>query len=164
MDEPDWLAVQVYLRKRNATEETVATEVQRFKEERRRNMKQEDGEVQEVISRVRASRPPSRSRDDEVGDDDEDVRGADDDADDDNDMISVVSPVRGRGRGSRGRGESSRRGGRGRGGRGRAASLVAEEPAASASRGSKNTRSIKDAFLMASSSSRSRKKAHPVYV
>jgi len=157
----------VYLKRRNATEETVETEVQRFKEERRRNVKQEDGEVQEVISRVRASRPPGVSRDEVDEDDDDNVRRGDDE-DDDNDMFSSASPARGQGRGSRrpsrGRGESSRRGGRGRGGRGRASCLAADDPPASTSRGSKNTRSIKDAFLMVPSSKRSRTKAHAVYV
>ena len=46
---------------RNVTEDTFELEVQRFKEERRRNTKQEDSEVQEVISRVRSSRPPGAS-------------------------------------------------------------------------------------------------------
>jgi len=161
----------VYLRKRNATEENVATEVQRFKEERRRNVKQEEGEVQEVFSRVRASRPVAESHEgDEVIDDNED----DDVVDDDVDMFTSTSPARGQGRGSRrpsrGRGESSRRGGRGRGGRGRASSLVADDLSASmasmsrapTARGGKNTRSIKDAFLMVQSSKRP--KAHAVYV
>ena len=167
----------MYLRKRNATEENVATEVQRFKEERRRNVKQEEGEVQEVFSRVRASRPVAESHEgDEVIDDneDDDVKVADDVVDDDVDMLSSTSPVRGQGRGSRrpsrGRGESSRRGGRGRGGRGRASSLVADDLSASmasmsrapTARGGKNTRSIKDAFLMVQSSKRP--KAHAVYV
>lgn len=158
----------MYLKKRNVTEDTVEAEVQRFKEERRRNVKQEVTEVQEVISRVRASRPPGESsRDGEVVDDeDDDVKRGDDDADSGSDMMSSASPARGRGRGSRrpsrGRGESSRRGGRGRGGRGRANSVTAEDLPPSTSRGSQNTRSIKDAFLMASSSKRA--KAHAVYV
>ena len=153
--------------KRNASEDTVETEVQRFKEERQRNVKQEESEVQEVISRVRALRPLGESPVDGevVNDEDDDVRRGDDDADDSgNDMMSSASPARGRGsrRPSRGRGESSRRGGRGRGGRGRASSSsTAEDPPASTSRrGSHNTRSIKDAFLMGSK--RSRAKTHAV--
>jgi len=152
---------QVYLKQRNATEDTVESEVQRFREERRKNVKQEDSEVQEVISRVRASRPQDESRHDE---DDDNVRH-----DDDDNNMSFTSPARGRGRGSRrpsrGRGESNRRGGRGRGGRGRGGSSAAEEPepAMSTSRGSRgSTRSIKDAFSKVASSKRA--KSHAVYV
>jgi len=155
------------LKKRNATEETVTVEVQRFKEERRKNVKQEDSEVQEVISRVRSSRPLGEPRDDE---DDEQVRRDDFDVDDDSDArnVSFASPARGRGRGSRrpsrGRGESTRRGGRGRGGRGRASSSTSDEPLSSTSRGSKPTRSIKDAFAAVPSSKRSNTNSSAVYV
>ena len=150
----------MYLKKRNATEETVEVEVQRYREERRKNVKQEDTEVQAVMSRVRASRPADEPRDD----DDHDSGGVrpgdfDDDDDDDARNLPFASPARGRGRGtrrpSRGRGESSQRGGRGRGGRGRASSSSpAEAPRGSTSRGSRNTRSIKDAFLAVPSSSK----------
>ena len=159
----------MYLKKRNATEETVAVEVQRFKEERRKNVKQEDSEVHEVISRVRSSRPPDESRADEDDDNDEVMRD-DFDVNDDNDMRngSFASPARGRGRGSRrpsrGRGESSRRGGRGRGGRGRASSSTADEPLPSTSRGRKPTRSIKDAFAAVQSSKRSNVNSSAMYV
>lgn len=154
------------MKKRNATEETVTVEVQRFKEERRKNVKQEDSEVQEVISRVRSSRPLGEPRDDE----DAEVKREDFDVDDDSDTrnVSSASPARGRGRGSRrpsrGRGESSRRGGRGRGGRGRASSSTADEPLPSTSRGSKPTRSIKDAFAAVPSSKRSNTNFSAVYV
>lgn len=149
--------LQVYLKKRNATEETVETEVMRYKEERRKNVKQEDTEVREVMSRVRASRPPGESRNDE-DDGSGGFRAGDFDDDDDTRNIPFASPARGRGRGSRqssrGRGDSSRRGrgGRGRGGRGRASSPPAE--GSSTSRGRKTTRSIKDAFSMVPSSSK----------
>lgn len=141
------------MRKRNVTEETVEKEVQRYREERRRNVKQEDSEVQEVMSRVRASRPRDESREDE-DDDSGGMRPGDfDDDDDDTRNVPFASPARGRGRGSRrpgrGRGDSSQRSGRGRGGRGRA-----EVPPASTSRGSKTTRSIKDAFSAVASSSK----------
>jgi len=139
----------------------MLSEVQRFKEERRKNVKQEDTEVQDVISRVRASRPRDESAAGDFDDDDE-VRHRDlDNDDDDSDTrnTTFASPACGRGRGSRrparGRGESSRRGGRGRGGRGRASSSSTEESLPSTSRGSKNTRSIKDALLMVPSSKRS---------
>jgi len=150
----------VYLKKRNATEDTVEVEVQRYREERRKNVKQEDSEVREVMSRVRASRPADELRDD--GDDDSGgVRPGDfddDDNDDDARNVPFASPARGRGRGSRrpsrGRGESNRRGGRVRGGRGRASSSPAEAARGSTSRGSRTTRSIKDAFSAITSSSK----------
>jgi len=145
----------VYLKRRNATEDTVEAELHRFKEERRKNVKQEDSEVQEVISRVRASRPAGGSRD-EDDDDNDDFRRGEDDDDDDTRNVAFSSPAaRGRGRGSRrpsrGRGESSRRGGRGRGGRGRASSSSADEPPSSSSRGGRASRTIKDAFSVISS-------------
>lgn len=159
----------MYLKRRNATEETVETEVQRFREERRKNMKQEDTEVRAVMSRVHASRPAAGSRDDEDGDSDE-VKREDYDDGDDNDSRSIpfASPARGQSRGSRrpsrGRGDSSRRGGRGRGGRGRASSSSAEEPLPSTSRGRNTTRTIKDAFPVVQSSKRSNINSSAVYV
>jgi len=145
--------VQVYLKKRNATEDTVEAEVQRYREERRKNVKQEDSEVHEVMNRVRASRPAvtEQSRNDDV---DEDDRLADPDSDDNEGTRNVPQARGGRGRGSRGgrgRGgvESNRRVGRGRGGRDRAGFTSAEPTGpmpSSSSRGGRSTRSIKDAF------------------
>jgi len=159
----------VYLKKRNATEESVETEVQRFKEERRKNMKQEDSEVREVISQLRATQRPNESRADEYDSGDE-VRhgGDDDDNDSDSRQLPFASPARGQGRASRrparGWGESSRRGGRGRGGRGRASSAVSAEPSASSSRGSRTTRPIVDAFSTVPSSKRSNINSSAMYV
>jgi len=157
------------LKTRNATEETVEAEVQRFREERRKNTKQEDTEVRDVISRVRSSRPAGESRTEEDDDNDEVVRGDFDDGDDDDTRnVTFASPARGQSRGSRrpsrGRGDSSRRGGRGRGGRGRASSSATTEPLASTSHGSKTTRSIKDAFSMVPSSKRSNANTSATYV
>ena len=163
------MLVQVYLKKQNATEETVATQLQQFKEERRKNVKLEETEVQEVISRVRSSIPPEEFCNDVLEDYVVDVRGSDYNDDNDTRSTPFTSPARGQGRGSRrpsrGRGESSRRGGgRGRGGRGRAALSAAEEPSASASRANKTTRSIKDVFSVVPSSKRSNTNSSTMYV
>ena len=123
--------------------------------------------MRDVMSRVRSSRLPDESRADDDEDNDEVTR----DDNDDTRNTSFASPARGQSRGSRrpsrGRSDSSRRGGRGRGGRGRAASSsAAEEPLTSTSRGrgSKTSRSIKDAFAMVPSSKRSSTTSSAVYV
>lgn len=137
--------VQEYLRKRNTSEDTVDAEVFRFKEERRKNLKEEDADIQAALVRSRANRTYPDVVDNEMEDE-----GSDDTAMD----ISEIPAARGRGRGSRGttrRGSSTRgasgtqRGGRG--GRGRAKNVVVEEPSSR-----KTNKSIKDVFAMSTSS------------
>jgi hypothetical protein len=126
------------LRKRNTSEDMLETEVQRFKEERRKNVKQEEADVREAMDRARANRPPDGTSDNE-----KDVERSDDEGVENN-----SSAARGRGRGSRGsargatRGstDGGPRGGRGRGSRGRGKNSSVEDTNV------RNVKSIKDAF------------------
>lgn len=135
------------MRKRNTSEDMLDDEVQRFKEERRKNVKQEEADVREAIDKARANRPQDGTSDNE-----REVERSDDE-----EVENNRATTRGRGRGSRGsargatRGttDGGPRGGRGRGSRGRGKNASVEDTS------SRNAKSIKDSFNM-SSSSRSR--------
>jgi len=60
-------------------------DVQRYKEERKKNVKEEEKDIQEVLSRAREKRPPG----DASGLDDEEVTRTDDLSDDDDDQMDV---------------------------------------------------------------------------
>lgn len=137
--------VQEYLRKRNTSEDTLDAEILRFKEERRKNVKQEADEIREAMDKARANRPR---------DDTSDLEG-DVERSDDEDAEGGKSTVRGRGRGSRGsargaaRGAAAdrgQRGGRGRGSRGRGKTTSVDETSR------RSNKSIKDAFDVSAAS------------
>ncbi|XP_067890112.1 double-strand break repair protein MRE11 [Heterodontus francisci] len=116
---------QRFLKERHidATEDKIDEEVRHFRETRKKNIAEEDEEVQEAMSRARAHRAEGKEVSSLISDDDIDI-SEEKAADSDESSASVTTRGRGRGRGrgsSRGQNSSTGRGGsrRGRGSSGR---------------------------------------------
>ncbi|CAH1794958.1 unnamed protein product [Owenia fusiformis] len=131
-----------HLRKKDAKEDQIDNELEKFKEERR-NKAQEAEEVKEALRISRENKAKEGLNDN--GDNDED-----DDNSDINEIPEAAKNTRGRGRG-RGRGSRGGRGTQSSRGRGRGKQAVVEVP------DEKKSMSIKDAF---SSQAKSKQKSN----
>ena len=76
------------MKKRNTSDDTMDMDVQRYKEERRKNVKEEEKDMQEVLSRVRVKRSSGVTSVGLEDDDDGEIPRTDDPSGDD--LMNVI--------------------------------------------------------------------------